>query len=282
MNILVTGATGFVGRHLVPRLLERGHDLLVVARDEQRARILPWFRQVHFDRCDIHAPIDDPFARFGRPDAMIHLAWPGLPNYKASFHIDSTLPAECRFLQALLEGGLSHMLVTGTCFEYGMQSGCLDEIRPAHPVNAYALAKDSLRRFLESLRARCGFTLQWARLFYMYGEGQSPNSLLAQLDSAINNHEPVFNMSGGEQLRDYLPVEDATRRLALLVEHPTCVGITNICSGNPVSVLNLVNQHILRRGADIRLNRGYYSYPDHEPIAFWGDPTKFEQAIAVD
>lgn len=282
MNILVTGATGFVGRHLVPQLLERGHCLTVVVRNEERARSFSWFERVRIDRCDIHTPIDAPFERFNRPDAVIHLAWPGLPNYKAAFHVESTLPAECRFLQSLITGGLRHLLVTGTCFEYGMQNGCLVETLASQPANTYAQAKDSLRRFLENLQDRHTFTLQWARLFYMYGAGQNPNSLLAQLDRAIDNRESVFNMSGGEQLRDYLPVEEVARRLALLVDHPDCTGIINICSGNPVSVLELVTRHIESRRANICLNRGYYPYSDHEPMAFWGNPEKFEKSIDPD
>lgn len=281
MHILITGATGFIGRHLVPRLLERGHTLTAVARNEPRARQFTWFERVNFDRCDIHTPIREPFERFGRPDAMIHLAWPGLPNYKALYHIENTLPAERRFLQALIDGGLSRLLVTGTCFEYGMQSGCLAEDLATRPVNPYSQAKDSLREFLETLHERYAFTLQWARLFYMYGEGQSPSSLLAQLDSAIDKGEPVFNMSGGKQLRDYLPVEEVARRLVLLLENPDCSGVTNICSGHPVSVLDLVKQHLLRRKADIRLNCGYYPYPEHEPMTFWGDAGKFEREIGA-
>ena len=77
------------------------------------------------------------------------------------------------------------MLVTGTCFEYGMQSGYLSEKMITNPGNPYALAKDSLRKFLLSLQREVPFTLQWARLFYMYGSGQNPNSILAQLDNAV-------------------------------------------------------------------------------------------------
>ncbi len=145
---------------------------------------------------------------------------------------------------------------------------------PTHPANPYALAKDTLRKFMEELKHQHTFTLQWARLFYMYGPGQNPNSLLAQLDRAIDNGEPVFNMSCGEQLRDYLPVEVVASRLVALLEHPQYNGVVNICSGEPISVRRLVEQHHARRGADIQLNLGHYPYPDYEPLAFWGDAQK--------
>lgn len=277
-RVLVTGATGFIGRHIVPRLLERGYAVTAVARDESKVRTFAWCDRVQFISCDIHH-VDNPRERFGTPDAAIHLAWPGLPNYKALFHIEQNLPADYRFLKSLVDGGVRHILVTGTCFEYGMGSGALTEHMPTGPVSPYALAKDTLRKFLQSLQKEQRFTLQWARLFYMYGPGQNPNSLLAQLDRAIDAGESTFNMSGGEQLRDYLPVETVASRLVSLLEHPQCNGVVNICSGKPISVRRLVELHLRKRGTDIRLNLGHYPYPDYEPMAFWGDSSYYEELV---
>lgn len=274
VRVLVTGATGFVGRHVVPLLLQRGHEVIAVARDETRARGLPWFDQVRFVACDIRRPIDCPVSRFGQPQAVMHLAWSGLPNYQARFHLDDNLPADKRFLESLLDGGVDQLLVTGTCLEYGMQTGCLSEATPSAPVTCYAQAKDELRQFLQTLQLQRPFRLQWARLFYMYGEGQNPSSLIAQLDRAIAQRLPSFNMSGGEQLRDYLPVELVTRRLVALLERPDCGGIVNVCSGEPISVRSLVEWRIAQVGAEIALKLGYYPYADYEPLAFWGSRDK--------
>lgn len=274
MKVLVTGAAGFVGRHVVARLLDRGHEVVAVARDEAKARKLSWFDRVRFIACDIHGAIADPAERFGRPEAVMHLAWPGLPNYEALFHYEKTLPSDYAFLKSLIEGGVRQLLVTGTCFEYGMQSGPLAEHLPTVPANPYALAKDTLRKQLQTLQRQRAFTLQWARLFYMYGEGQSPNSLLAQLDRAIENGETEFDMSGGEQLRDYLPVIEVAARSVTLLEHPECNGVVNICSSEPISVRRLVERHLAQRGADIRLNLGRYPYSSEEPMAFWGDASR--------
>ena len=109
----------------------------------------------------------------------------------------------------------------------------------------------------------------------MYGEGQNPNSLLPLLDKAIDRGDAVFNMSGGEQLRDYLPVTGVTERLVRLMEHPELSGIVNICNGVPISVRHLVENRIDERGANIKINLGHYPYPDYEPMAFWGDSKKF-------
>jgi len=277
MKVLVTGATGFIGRHVVPQLLMRGHFVTANARDEAKARSFDWFGRVSFVACDVHRPLGNPSEAFGHPDAVMHLAWPRLPNYKALFHYEETFPAHYRFLKSLVEAGIGQLLVTGTCLEYGMQHGALNESAMTAPVNPYALAKDTLHKCLQSLRRDQPFILQWARLFYLYGPGQNPNSLLAQLDRAIDNGETTFNMSGGDQLRDYLPVEGAAMRLISLLEHPECSGAINICTGEPISVRTFVEQHIAKRGAKIQLNLGHHPYPDYEPMAFWGDARKYSR-----
>ncbi|MEM5422987.1 NAD-dependent epimerase/dehydratase family protein [Paraburkholderia ferrariae] len=278
MKIALTGATGFIGRHLVAELVQRGHEITLLVRDPQKLDALrrPGVRTIQFD---LYAPANSA-AEVGKHDALIHLAWPGLPNYKELFHFEENLPASYRFLKACIEAGVPQVLVTGTCFEYGMRDGCLAENMETLPANSYSLAKDTLRKFLERLREKQPFVLQWIRLFYMYGPGQNSNSLLAQLDHAIDKGDPVFNMSGGEQLRDYLPVEQVASGLARVAEHAECDGITNVCSGVPISVRKLVERRIESRNARIELNFGYYPYPNHEPMAFWGDAHKFEAIIS--
>jgi dTDP-6-deoxy-L-talose 4-dehydrogenase (NAD+) len=110
----------------------------------------------------------------------------------------------------------------------------------------------------------------------MYGQGQHPNSLLAQLDQAIDRGDESFDMSGGEQLRDYLPVTEVAARLVALAEHSELSGPINICSGAPISIRRLVENRIAERNANITLNLGHYPYPDYEAMAFWGKSNTIE------
>jgi len=280
VKITVTGATGFVGRHLVDTLLARGHEVTAVARKAPRADEFAWGDAVRFVACDLHDDSIDPAALLGVPDVLVHLAWPGLPHYKALFHFEQNLPADYRFIKRMVEAGTKQVLVTGTCFEYGQQSGPLSEDASAMPSNPYGLAKNTLRLFLEALQAQQPFVLQWARLFYLFGPGQNASSVLAQLDRAIDAGEARFDMSGGEQLRDYLPVQEAAGYLVALAESPDVDGIVNCCSGRPVSIRNLVEQRISERGADIALNLGHFPYPGHEPMAFWGSRQRLDRLMA--
>jgi dTDP-6-deoxy-L-talose 4-dehydrogenase (NAD+) len=277
MKLLVTGATGFIGNHLVAQALRQGHEITVIARDKTAVLKADWGNQVAIIEADIEQSAMQWPDSIASHDALIHLAWSGLPNYQENFHLDEVLPAHKQFLQSMIEAGIKHILVTGTCLEYGKQEGQLEESMPIFPDNPYAQAKNQLRQWLESMQKQFSFSLQWCRLFYMYGSGQNPKSLLSQLERAIQNGEAVFNMSGGEQLRDYLPVETVAQYLLEVLQNKGCDGTVNICNGKPITVLALVKQFINARQSEIELNLGYYPYPDYEAMAFWGDADKLKQ-----
>jgi len=269
MKILITGATGFVGRYVVKELLTHGHEVICFIRDEKKIPLFDWHEKVEIIHCDIHKWNFDINSN-SIPDALMHLAWSGLPNYQSTHHLEQNLPGDKKFLKLILDKGVNHILVTGTCFEFGKKNGPLAPNMPTAPDNPYAIAKDNLRNWLEALKRKQEFLLQWVRLFYMYGSGQNPNSILSQLDRAIDNGDPVFNMSGGDQLRDYLPVEEVARCLVNCIEKKDTQGIIHCCSGNPISIRCLVEEHIIKRNAKIKLNLGYYPYPEHEAMEFWG------------
>ena len=276
MKVLVTGATGFIGNHTVLALTSRGHEVVAVARQRPHHDKVPWLDKVEFIECDLHTPGIKPAYVLGVPDVMVHLAWSGLSDFKADLHIEHNLPADIYLLTSMLGAGLRHLLVAGTCFEYGLQEGCLDEQAEAKPNIPYAVAKHLLRLGLEK-HISPQSVLQWARIFYVYGPSQAPHTLMSQLDTAIDNGEAVFNMSGGEQERDYLPVQEVARRIVALVEHPEVCGIINCCSGKPVTIRSLVEERLRERSATINLNLGHYPYSPDEPMSFWGNSSKIDK-----
>jgi len=279
MKVLVTGATGFIGSYVVNKLLKRQHHVIATSKDKNKSYSYEWFSQVEYIPCDLNIMQENFFHFFRQPDLVLHLAWEGLPNYKDLFHLEKNLFSNYLFLRNMIENGLKSLVVTGTCFEYGMQSGALSEDMEAKPDNPYGLAKDTLRKFLVQLQKNIDFDLKWIRLFYMYGKGQSPNAILSQLDKALENSETNFNMSGGEQLRDYLPVEKVAEYIVKIVMQDKVLGIINCCSGDPVSIRKLVENYLEKKQKNIHLNLGYYSYPDYEPMAFWGDDKKLKIAL---
>jgi len=278
VKVLVSGATGFIGKQVVQFLHSLGRwQILTSARNAEKLKQLG----ADYIVCDLNQEPQNCYERLGRPEVLIHLAWEGLPHYQESFHLDRNLVNHYRFLRSMIEQGLPSLAVTGTCYEYGLQNGCLQEKMPTNPTTCYGLAKDVLRRRLEALQKEYPFRLRWLRLFFLYGPGQPDRTLMAQVDQALAAGSEAFDMSGGEQLRDYLPASEVAALIAKVALQPRHDGIFNICSGQPISVRRLVEEHIAAKGGRLRLNLGVFPYPAHEPLAFWGDPTRLRLAVAA-
>ena len=276
MKILVTGSTGFIGNHLIKFLLSRNHEVIATSRDISKAKRKEWFSSVKYVDFNIE-DLDETVnlhEKFHSPDVLIHLAWDGLPNFLDSIHIEKNLFSHYKFLKNYIVNGGTQVVCIGTCLEYGMENGCLFEEDITKPNCAYAIAKDSLRRFVENLQKDNDFIFQWVRLFYMYGEGQNSKSILPQLESAIKNKDSVFNMSFGEQLRDYLPVETVAHNIIRIALQKKVTGIINCSAGIPISVRTFVENFLSKNNYSIKLNLGFYPYPSYEPMAFWGNNQK--------
>ncbi len=276
-TIAVTGASGFLGRHVLNYLAERNLDVIAVSRSGEA--------QIDYDRVtwaalDVQNLPANPFHALGQPDTMLHLAWGGLPDYRNAYQLEIELPAQKEFLESMIKGGLPSLTVAGTCLEYGMQSGCLTENMPCKPTLAYPKAKLALLDYLMEMKTHSPFALTWARLFYMYGEGQQERSLYSLFRAAHARGDKSFDMSGGEQLRDFLSVEDIAGYLAMLALSGTDNGIVNVCSGKPVSVRELVEGWAAALDWDVDLNLGVFPYPDYEPMEFWGDNSCLKALVA--
>jgi len=280
MRVAVTGASGFLGRYVLKELASSPHLQIVATSRTNRdfGRPHPAVRVVELD---LASPPADSYERLGRPELLVHLAWSGLPNYRSTAHFENQLSQQYRFLRGLVEAGLPSLLCTGTCFEYGMRSGELDESMCSDPANPYGYAKDALRRQLQFLRAARPFQLTWTRLFYMFGEGQPASSLYPAVMAAIERGDESFPMSPGDQLRDYLHVSEVSRNIAALALRAPDSGIVNVCSGKPVAIRSLVAGWLRERGSPMRLDLGRYPYADHEPMAFWGSARRLSSLLGA-
>ena len=275
-EILVTGATGFVGRHVVAELLKRGKRVIALSRSKDRLREMDWYEQVRPLYGDVCNPSALDPALLAYAGSLIHLAWDGLPNYQSLHHLEEQLPAQMLFLRRVVESGVKQVFVSGTCHEYGLQNGPLGPETETRPVTSYAIAKDALHRYLRQLARQQPFRLLWGRLFYMHGPGQNARSLLALLQSAIERGDLAFDMSPGEQLRDYQSVEDSAVQIVDALTAVTTTrtidsgGVLNICRGVPISVRRLVEETVRNQGSSIEIRLGKLAYLDYEPLAYWG------------
>jgi len=209
-----------------------------------------------------------------QPSHVILLSWPGLPNYQEPFHITRNLPACIDLIDRLAPRGLQRLVVAGTCYEYGLKNGQLNEHQATDPVNCYAIAKDTLRRLIETRYKESDLKWCWTRIFYPFGEGQNPNSLLPSLQRAIDRGDPMFAMSSGRQIRDFVHVSQVAQHLLDLAVNQRAQGVYNCGSGNPISLREFVDQHIVGSMSSIELKFGVYPDREDEPLAFWADMEK--------
>ena len=276
MKIAITSATGFIGRHVRNALAKTDHDIVLVVRRSEKAGEITVHETIV--TADLHQERTDWFELFGKPDAVLHLAWGGLPNYMDEYHVEVELPMQSKFLSTLIDSGLKKLVVTGTCYEYGMSSGALSEDQETNPNTPYGIAKDNLRNELFELQQRKNFDLTWARIFYPYGEGQSESSLYSQLKNAILSNQE-FLMGNGRQVLDFIQVEKVASSLLSLLTSCMNLGVVNIGSGKPQTVAAFVQEQILIFQSDLVPSFGSIPDREYESVSFWSDNSRFDSLV---
>jgi len=268
-SFIITGGTGFIGRKVVEQLLREKYDITLICRDIKKAQLLFERNDIKFIEHDLVSNEELEVECTG--STLIHLAWSTLDSYHSELHLTKHLPNHIKFLESMVRRGIQTLIIAGTCFEYGIVEGEIPPTKNAAPVCNYAKAKHMLHMHMRQIQDRYPYCLHWTRIFYAYGRGESSKTLLGQLNSAIKNKEATFNMSKGDQIRDFINVYDVAEQLIQLTNNKQS-SIANICSGKPRTVNQIVNEYLKKHEAKIELNRGYYDYNSYEPMNFWGQP----------
>ena len=273
-TVVVTGASGYVGRHVVPQLKSLGAH--VIAVDVRASSQMCADEQVI---TDILSERFDPAEAFSAaPNVCLHLAWRDGFNHGSSRHM-SDLSGHYRFLIKMLDFGTTHLAVMGSMHEVGYWEGAIDENTPCQPQSLYGVAKDALRRALFLEQGRRGFVLQWLRGFYIYGDDRDSQSIFGKLYHAAHAGERTFPFTMGKNLYDFLTVQDLGRMIAATVMQDRVCGIINCCSGRPMSLAERVEGFIADNGLDISLEYGAYPDRPYDSPGVWGDPGKINQIL---
>lgn len=264
MDVHLLGGNGFIGR-----AIKQHSDFLYPNQ------LICWSHRPsaedHF--FDLFSPESWAGLCNARPKVVLFLSWPGLPDYNGAFHLTRNMPAAFQLFEALVASGCQKIVVSGTCYEYGIQNGCLREDSPVFPCNLYGIAKNTLREGLEVLCQSTSVKMAWARIFYPYGSQQNPKSLYPSLIEAINVKQKTFQIGSGRQIRDFVEVSRVAQQLLQISLDPSAEGIFNCGSGVPMSVLEFVERCILERGSSLIVERSSLLDRQDEPFAFWADMT---------
>ncbi|HPM61481.1 MAG TPA: NAD(P)-dependent oxidoreductase [Methanoregulaceae archaeon] len=253
-TVLVTGATGFIGRHTLEPLVRRGFDVHFVYR-AKRPEIIPDERGATWHRVDLlnDDDVKDLFNSFS-PAYLLHLAWDVTPgSYLESINNFTWLDSSLHLLREFAESGGVRAVCAGTCIEYDVRYGyCTEDLTPTLPSTYYGQCKHHLRSIGERYADKMGFELAWGRIFQPYGPYEYPARLVPSVIRSLLNGEPA-RCTHGNQIRDFLYVADVADAFAALLDSGV-TGCVNIGSGEPVSIRELVMQiaHHLGKEDDVR------------------------------
>lgn len=272
MNVLITGANGYIGRHVVAAVCDLGHN--VIACDIQFTDKDP---RVKYVECDLfNDDLNGIYKRLGSPDVCIHMAWRNGFIHNSDSHI-LDLSSHFRFLQAIINEGLKHVAVMGSMHEVGYWEGAIDETTPCNPSSLYGIAKDALRRAMVNYCQDKGVLLQWIRAYYILGDDTRNNSIFSKLIKTACEGKETFPFTSGKTKYDFITVDELAYQIARTISQDKIIGIINCCSGKPVTLSERVEQFIADNQLNIKLEYGAYPDRPYDSPIVYGDAEKINK-----
>lgn len=275
-SVLVTGAGGYIGRHVVTELLERGLrvkalDLRMDGVDRRAERI----------SIDLFSGDPDIYEAMGRPDVVLHMAWRDGFKHNSPAHLDD-LAKHYHLIDNLYAGGLKRLAVMGTMHEVGYWEGAIDESSRCAPASLYGIAKNALREATRLSAAAHDAVFQWIRAYYIVGDDKFGNSIFSKLLAAAEEGRSTFPFTTGKNKYDFISVDELATQIAAIVDQDAVTGIINACTGRPMTLAERVEGYIVENGLDIALDYGAFPDRPYDSPGVWGDATKIRAILAAD
>ena len=247
MRILITGATGFIGGHIVGQIHASGHDIQALSLEkdanESNTENIQW---LYGDLGDV-ASLKPAIKNFD-PEVVIHLAWQGIPDYSESISVINLNNSIQLFDFIAEETNCKKIIVAGSCFEYGNNKGVCKESDPIQIKSFFSWSKHSLYQYLLLKCNQKGVELIWFRIFYVYGPGQRVGTLIPAMVQALKG-DKIPDIHFPLNKNDFVYVEDIAKAFQLAVDVKVDTGIYNLGCGISKSVYDIcriVEKHMLR------------------------------------
>lgn len=266
MKVVVTGASGYIGRHVVDALIKMHHEVIAVDMINKGINTDATFLSL-----DIFS--DDIYNKLGRPDACIHMAWKDGFNHASDAHM-GMLSKHYAFIKNMIDGGVKYLSVMGTMHEIGYYEGCVDENTPTNPLSMYGIAKNALREASLLLAEKSNTALMWLRAYYILGDDSNNNSIFTKITQMEHEGKASFPFVSGKNKYDFINVDELAKQIATASTQSEITGTINCCSGKPVSLADKVNEFIEKNHYSIRPDYGKFPERPYDSPAIWGDNTK--------
>ena len=273
-TVLVTGAGGYIGRHVVDALLK--HDVNVSVVDLKFDGINERAKRLNVN---IFSGDADIYEQLGKPDVVLHMAWRDGFKHNSQAHVDD-LASHYHFISHLLEGGLPQIAVMGSMHEVGYWEGAINADTPCHPASLYGVAKNALRDLTAIRASQTGSLMQWIRGYYIVGDDKFGNSIFGKLLQADEEGKTSFPITMGKNLYDFISVDGLAQQIAVIVTQTEHTGIINACSGQPMSLADRVEAYIKENNLSLTLEYGAFPDRPYDSPGVWGDPTIINQIMA--
>jgi len=244
-RVLVTGASGFVGRASLEPLLSRGFEVHAIGFSRGRTSDVSahWH---HVDLLDPAAVLS--LCKSIRPTHLLHFAWYAKPGvFWQALENFAWVRASLALLEAFHVAGGRRAVFAGTCAEYDWRYGCcVERVTPLSPVSTYGICKVSLFGMAEDFATQAEISVAWGRIFFPFGPHEYPERLTSYVISSLLRGEAAL-CTRGDQLRDFLIVDDVADAFATLLDS-SVVGPINIGSGQPISISTFLERIAARIG----------------------------------
>lgn len=273
-KVLVTGASGYIGRHVVREALNKGYK--VIASDLNYKGV---DERAEFSDVKLFSGDKDIFEQFGRPDVLIHMAWRDGFIHNSDAHM-ADLSAHMEFLRHMIDGGLKLVSVMGSMHEVGYFEGAIEADTPCNPQSMYGVAKNALRQALFLYGKDKDVLVNWLRAYYIFGDDQRGSSIFAKLVQAVEDGKKTFPFTSGKNLYDFIHVDELARMIVAASTQDEINGIINVCTGNPVSLADQVENYIKDHNFDIKLDYGKFPDRPYDSPGVWGDAADIKKIMA--
>jgi nucleoside-diphosphate-sugar epimerase len=287
--VLVTGGAGFIGRHAIAHLVERGFDVHVLthtARSSEEKRSLRNgdTHPVFFHNADLHdTDTVTPILQKIRASHLLHFAWDARHGvfWNSAENLDWIVSSKL-LVNAFIEAGGERIVGAGTCAEYDWETrdAWLDEKRtPIKPFSLYGQCKYAFRKSLFTVAEHHNVSAAWGRIFFLFGPHEGPKRLVSSAILSLLRGQP-FEASKGDQIRDFLHVEDVARAFVALLDSNVS-GDVNIASGRESSVAEVLSilGRVTGRSELIRL--GVKPKQPHEPPRLVASVKRLQDEVRV-